>query len=79
MIRKDFFIIIWIVPFALFAQSSLTFAVVGDIMNHDLQIQTAYNKEIDAWDYKFSFEFVKPYLETADIAIGNLETTLPGR
>jgi poly-gamma-glutamate synthesis protein (capsule biosynthesis protein) len=78
MIRKDFFIIIWFVPFALFAQSSLTFAVVGDIMNHDLQIQTAYNKEIDAWDYKFSFEFVKPYLETADIAIGNLETTLPG-
>ncbi len=78
MIRKNLFILVWFFPFALFAQSSLTFAVVGDIMNHELQIQTAYNKQIDAWDYKFSFEFVKPYLENADIAMGNLETTLPG-
>jgi len=78
MMRKSFFILIGGGPFVLFAQSSLSFSVVGDIMNHELQIQTAYNKEYDAWDYKFSFEFVKPYIENADIAIGNLETTLPG-
>lgn len=58
---------------------SLSFAVVGDIMNHALQISTAYSKECDCWDYRFSFEKVKPYLESADITIGNLETTLPGK
>ncbi len=58
--------------------STLSFAVVGDIMNHELQIKTAYNKECNCWDYKFCFEKVKPYLESVDIAIGNLETTLPG-
>jgi poly-gamma-glutamate synthesis protein (capsule biosynthesis protein) len=62
------------------AQSNdkISFSVVGDIMNHDLQIKTAYNKECDCWDYKFCFEQVKPYLENSDITIGNLETTLPG-
>lgn len=57
---------------------TLSFAVVGDIMNHELQIKTAYNKECNCWDYKFSFEKVKPYLEQVDLTIGNLETTLPG-
>lgn len=56
----------------------VSFSVVGDIMSHDLQISTAYNSECDCWDYKFCFENVKPYLESTDITIGNLETTLPG-
>ncbi|GIX40276.1 MAG: capsular polysaccharide biosynthesis protein [Leptospiraceae bacterium] len=70
---------IFIYKTVLFAESQiLSFSVVGDIMNHDLQIQTAYNKQCDCWDYRFSFEKVKPYLEKADVTIGNLETTLPG-
>ncbi len=56
----------------------VSFSVVGDIMNHQTQINTAYDKKCDCWDYRFSFEKVKPYLRQTDITIGNLETTLPG-
>ncbi|MDH5657564.1 MAG: CapA family protein, partial [Spirochaetia bacterium] len=57
---------------------SVSFSVVGDIMQHDLQIETAYNPSCKCYEYKPVFEPVKEYLEKADITIGNLETTLPG-
>ncbi len=55
---------------------SLLFA--GDIMGHDSQIASAYDKKSDKYDYQSCFQFVKPYIESADIAIGNLEVTLAG-
>ena len=55
---------------------SLLFA--GDIMGHDSQIASAYNATTKQYDYTSSYQFVKPYLESADIALGNLELTLAG-
>lgn len=75
IIKISFFFWVFLNP--LFSLE-VSFSVVGDIMNHDLQITTAYDSSCDCWDYKFSFEKVKPYLEKTDITIGNLETTLPG-
>lgn len=55
---------------------SLLFA--GDIMGHDSQIAAAYDTTTRTYDYTSCFQFVKPYVEEVDLAIGNLELTLAG-
>jgi len=56
----------------------LSLLFVGDIMGHDSQIAAAYNAQTKTYDYASCFQFVKPYIEAADLAIGNLEVTLAG-
>ena len=55
---------------------SLIFA--GDIMQHDAQIAEGYDPVTKTYDYTSCFSDIKPLLETADIAIGNLELNLAG-
>lgn len=55
---------------------SLLFA--GDIMGHDSQIASAYDAKRKVYDYSSCFQFVKPYVDSVDLAIGNLELTLAG-
>jgi poly-gamma-glutamate capsule biosynthesis protein CapA/YwtB (metallophosphatase superfamily) len=55
---------------------SLLFA--GDIMGHDSQIASAYNPKKKTYDYASCFQFVKPYVDSADLALANLEVTLAG-
>jgi poly-gamma-glutamate synthesis protein (capsule biosynthesis protein) len=69
-----------------FAQSTqnaeydkLNLLFVGDIMGHGPQIKSAYDAKREVYDYKPCFKFVKPIIEKADLAIGNLEVTLPGK
>ncbi len=47
-------------------------------MGHDSQIASAYNPMKKTYDYSSCFQFMKPYLDSADLAIGNLEVTLAG-
>lgn len=56
----------------------IRFSTVGDIMSHQAQIDSAYDASCDCWKYDEVFADVKPIIEKADYAIGNLETTLPG-
>lgn len=56
----------------------LSILVVGDIMQHDSQIQSAYRSTIKAYDYRYCFQHVASLVEKADLAIGNLEVTLAG-
>ncbi|HJX72009.1 MAG TPA: CapA family protein, partial [Bacteroidales bacterium] len=58
--------------------SSLKILFAGDIMGHDAQIKGAWVDSLNGYDYEPTFRYVKPYLETIDIAIGNLEVTLAG-
>lgn len=51
---------------------------IGDIMQHDSQIKAAYDLSSKRYDYSSCFQFVKPYISSADLAIGNLEVTLAG-
>jgi len=55
---------------------SLIFA--GDIMQHDAQIAEGYNPVTKTYDYTSCFSDIKPLLESADLAIGNLELNLAG-
>jgi len=48
----------------------------GDIMVHQAQILAAQTPE--GYDFGACFEYVKPLLQSADLAIGNLELTMPG-
>lgn len=57
---------------------SLSFSVVGDIMVHQEQLQSAYHPQSNDYDFSPMFSEVKELLSAADFTIGNLETTLPG-
>ncbi len=59
--------------------SELKFAVVGDLMGHDEQIKSAYDPDCKCYDYTSVFEDTAPIFQKADLAIGNLEVTLPGK
>ena len=57
--------------------SEITINLVGDLMCHLPQTKNAeVNKGV--YDFKPSFEYIKPYLQNADLTIGNLETTFAG-
>jgi poly-gamma-glutamate synthesis protein (capsule biosynthesis protein) len=60
----------------LFQECTLLF--VGDLMQHREQITRARQPD-DTFVYEECFAEVKPYIEAADFAIGNLETTLGGK
>ncbi len=51
---------------------------VGDIMQHDSNIEAAFNPVTKKYDYSSCFEYVAPILRSADLTIGNLELTLAG-
>jgi len=57
---------------------TLSLLFIGDIMGHDSQINAAFNKELDGYDYNGVFEKIKPILQKPDFAIANLEVTLAG-
>lgn len=58
--------------------ATFTMAVTGDIMCHNTQYKDAYNSTTGEYDFAYVFEDVKRYIQTADIAVGNLETTFAG-
>ncbi len=56
-----------------------TVLFVGDLMQHGPQIKRAYAcGDGDTYNYDACFEFVKPMISAATLAIGNLEVTLGG-
>lgn len=57
----------------------LSLLFLGDIMQHDSQIADAYDQKTSTYDYRPCFQYVKPYIQSADVAIGNLEVTLAGK
>ena len=70
-------IIVIIYSVTLSAQERVTLLFVGDIMQHDTQIQAAQTPE--GYDYSDCFKHLKKEICKADIAIGNLEVTLGGK
>lgn len=54
-----------------------TIVAVGDIMAHLTQIEQAHIGD-NRYDFSPSFELIAPRLRAADLAVGNLETTMAG-
>lgn len=59
-------------------EKPLQFSAVGDIMVHSTQLTSAFDLKCKCHNFHPVFAEVKPILQKADIAFGNLETTLPG-
>lgn len=59
-------------------QQDMTLLFIGDIMGHDTQINSAYNRDSDTYDYNDVFSYISPVISEADITIANLEVTLAG-
>lgn len=57
--------------------SEISINLVGDLMCHLPQTNNAKLANGE-YDFNPSFEYIKPYLQDADISIGNLETTFAG-
>lgn len=57
----------------------LSLLFLGDFMQHDSQIAAAYDKAAGTYDYRPCFQYIKPYIEAVDLAVGNLEVTLAGK
>lgn len=57
--------------------STINMAFTGDIMCHNTIYNDAHSSSGN-YDFSHIFEDVKSYLQTPDITIGNLETTLAG-
>jgi len=58
--------------------NTLSVLFIGDIMGHDTQINAAYDEINKRYSYDGCFQFVKPIISEAGIAIANLEVTLAG-
>lgn len=58
---------------------TITISVIGDIMCHNTQYKDAYDSSTGEYDFSYVFDDIKEYIESADLAIGNLETTLAGK
>jgi len=58
--------------------STLRIVFAGDIMGHDSQIEAARIDSGLQFDYTGCFQHLKPWLQDADIAVGNLEVTHGG-
>lgn len=57
---------------------TLRLLFAGDIMGHMPQIQSAATGKGE-YDYTPCFRYIEPIIKQADLAIGNLELTLPGK
>lgn len=57
----------------------VTLIFAGDIMGHIPQIQAAYNPQTQEYNYDPCFRYIKKYIESADLAIANLEVSIAGK
>jgi len=53
-------------------------AFVGDVMVHGPQLKAQYDKSTGKYDFSNNFKYIKKYIEAADIAVLNFETTVAG-
>lgn len=58
--------------------TEISLLCVGDIMVHSPQLDAAYDSSTGEYDYSENYQYVKPYVQTADLALCNVETTFGG-
>lgn len=68
-----------IVPVVPKEDQHISMSVIGDIMCHNTQYKDAYISSTGSYDFSYVFEDIKNYITSADIAVGNLETTFAGK
>jgi poly-gamma-glutamate synthesis protein (capsule biosynthesis protein) len=59
--------------------TQVKFLFAGDVMMHLPEIDAAYNDSLKQYNFAPFFQYVSPYIQQADIAVANLETTFGGK
>lgn len=60
-------------------QAELSIVCVGDVMSHEPQLRAQYDSASGEYNYENNFKHVKRYIEEADLALCNIETTFAGK
>jgi len=79
MMKKIIFVFVCISNFVFAQTNELSLLFVGDVMQHIPQMNAAYNKTTDQYDYDSCFAYVAPIFKSNDVVVANLETTLAGK
>ncbi|MCG4585668.1 CapA family protein, partial [Anaerosalibacter bizertensis] len=58
--------------------ATATILAAGDVMFHSPQIRGAYDETTGTYDFKENFKYIKKYVDSADLALANFETTTAG-
>lgn len=58
--------------------TTFTLTAIGDVMCHNTQYMDAYDSDTGTYDFSYVFDNISSYTKTADICIGNLETSFAG-
>ncbi len=56
-------------------ETSVSILCVGDVMSHMPQTNAQYDSASGTYDSSENFKYVKKYIEAADLALCNVETT----
>jgi poly-gamma-glutamate synthesis protein (capsule biosynthesis protein) len=59
--------------------NEITIVFAGDLMVHQLQLNASLDKKTNSYNFSPCFSIIKPYIQKADLAIANLETTFSGK
>ncbi len=59
--------------------TTLTLLFAGDIMQHKVQIDAAWDDSLQTYSYDSCFRFVAPIIRDNDVAVANFEFTLGGQ
>jgi poly-gamma-glutamate capsule biosynthesis protein CapA/YwtB (metallophosphatase superfamily) len=57
----------------------LTMLFAGDIMGHGPQFRAAWDSVNDTFNYSPCFKYIKPFIESVDVAVANLEVNFGGK
>lgn len=57
---------------------TIDIVATGDFLIHKEILETQYNEQSDTYDFKNTIQYVKDYLNNADLTIVNMEGTLSG-
>ena len=60
-------------------KDSVVLVFAGDIMGHIPQLEAAYDKTTGTYNFISCFNFISPYIQSADLAVANLEVPLAGK
>lgn len=58
--------------------TTFTLTAIGDVMCHNTQYMDAYDSDTSTYNFSYVFDNISSYTKTADICIGNLETSFAG-
>jgi len=60
------------------ASGELSLLFIGDVMGHGPQITSAFDQDLNAYDYTRCFKYIAEEMSSPDYTIANLEVTLAG-